>query len=94
MNSGVGGFGKNGRKIYSDLFRGYKFREMASLVPHVVLLYYRLTMKTPGMIKYQKQTQEKTGVENNWASALASSYEPLVENSLLSKTGDMTTFLN
>ncbi|GJU27330.1 hypothetical protein Tco_1165951 [Tanacetum coccineum] len=33
-------------------------------------------------------------VENNWASALASSYEPPAENSLLSKTGDMTTFLN
>ncbi|GJZ49510.1 hypothetical protein Tco_0603700 [Tanacetum coccineum] len=33
-------------------------------------------------------------VENNWASALASSYEPPAENSLLAKTGDMTTFLN
>ncbi|GJX09523.1 hypothetical protein Tco_0199382 [Tanacetum coccineum] len=33
-------------------------------------------------------------VENNWASALASSYEPPVENSLLAKTGDMMTFLN
>ncbi|GJZ85606.1 hypothetical protein Tco_0650945 [Tanacetum coccineum] len=29
-------------------------------------------------------------VENNWASALASSYEPPAENSLLAKTGDMT----
>ncbi|GJT98451.1 hypothetical protein Tco_1093969 [Tanacetum coccineum] len=33
-------------------------------------------------------------VENNWASALASSYESPAENSLLAKTGDMTTFLN
>ncbi|GJV05957.1 hypothetical protein Tco_1343613 [Tanacetum coccineum] len=33
-------------------------------------------------------------VENNWASALASSYESSAENSLLAKTGDMTTFLN
>ncbi|GJR03119.1 hypothetical protein Tco_0526103 [Tanacetum coccineum] len=33
-------------------------------------------------------------VEKNWASALASSYEPLAENSLLTKTGNMTTFLN
>ncbi|GJY06692.1 putative ribonuclease H-like domain-containing protein, partial [Tanacetum coccineum] len=33
-------------------------------------------------------------VKNNWASALASSYEPPAENSLLAKTGDMTTFLN
>ncbi|GJY56821.1 hypothetical protein Tco_0455936 [Tanacetum coccineum] len=33
-------------------------------------------------------------VENNWASALASSYEPPTENSLLAKTGNMMTFLN
>ncbi|GJY07315.1 hypothetical protein Tco_0374369 [Tanacetum coccineum] len=33
-------------------------------------------------------------VENNWTSALASSYEPPAENSLLAKTDDMTTFLN
>ncbi|GJY65113.1 hypothetical protein Tco_0466573 [Tanacetum coccineum] len=33
-------------------------------------------------------------VENNWASTLASSYEPPAENSLLAKTGDMMTFLN
>ncbi|GJZ70142.1 retrovirus-related pol polyprotein from transposon TNT 1-94 [Tanacetum coccineum] len=33
-------------------------------------------------------------VENNWESALASSYEPSAENSLLAKTGDMTNFLN
>ncbi|GKE39042.1 hypothetical protein Tco_1462447 [Tanacetum coccineum] len=33
-------------------------------------------------------------VENNWASALASSYKPPAENFLLAKTGDMTTFLN
>ncbi|GJT16251.1 retrovirus-related pol polyprotein from transposon TNT 1-94 [Tanacetum coccineum] len=35
-----------------------------------------------------------SNVENNWASALASSYEPPAENSLLAKTGDMMTFLN
>ncbi|GJW15453.1 hypothetical protein Tco_0019586 [Tanacetum coccineum] len=33
-------------------------------------------------------------VENNWVSALASSYEPPTENSLLAKASDMTTFLN
>ncbi|GKA55051.1 hypothetical protein Tco_0754000 [Tanacetum coccineum] len=33
-------------------------------------------------------------VENNWASALVSTYEPLAENSLLAKIGDMTTFMN
>ncbi|GJZ99261.1 hypothetical protein Tco_0671812 [Tanacetum coccineum] len=33
-------------------------------------------------------------VENNWASLLATTYEPPAENSLLAKTGDMTTFMN
>ncbi|GKE39955.1 hypothetical protein Tco_1463360 [Tanacetum coccineum] len=33
-------------------------------------------------------------VENNRASALVSTYEPPAENSLLAKTGDMTTFMN
>nr|GEU75221.1 retrovirus-related Pol polyprotein from transposon TNT 1-94 [Tanacetum cinerariifolium] len=33
-------------------------------------------------------------VENNWATALASTYVTPVENSLLAKTGDMTNFLN
>ncbi|GJY10270.1 hypothetical protein Tco_0378455 [Tanacetum coccineum] len=33
-------------------------------------------------------------VENNWASALVSTYEPPAENSLLAKTRDMTTFMN
>ncbi|GJT11139.1 hypothetical protein Tco_0858181 [Tanacetum coccineum] len=33
-------------------------------------------------------------VENNWASALVSTYEPPAENSLLAKTGDMKTFMN
>ncbi|GJZ21270.1 hypothetical protein Tco_0558309 [Tanacetum coccineum] len=33
-------------------------------------------------------------VKNNWASALVSTYETLAENSLLAKTGDMTTFIN
>nr|GEW98534.1 hypothetical protein [Tanacetum cinerariifolium] len=32
--------------------------------------------------------------ENNWATALASTYETHAENSLLAKTGDMTNFLN
>ncbi|GKE38483.1 hypothetical protein Tco_1461888, partial [Tanacetum coccineum] len=32
-------------------------------------------------------------VANNWASALATTYEHPAENSLLAKTGDMTTFL-
>nr|GEZ17759.1 hypothetical protein [Tanacetum cinerariifolium] len=33
-------------------------------------------------------------VENNWATALVSAYETPAENSLLTKTGDMTNFLN
>nr|GEU74116.1 hypothetical protein [Tanacetum cinerariifolium] len=33
-------------------------------------------------------------VENNWANALASNYVPPAENSLLAKTGDMTTFMS
>ncbi|GJX92913.1 hypothetical protein Tco_0347499 [Tanacetum coccineum] len=33
-------------------------------------------------------------VENNWASALVSTYEPPAENSLLAKIRDMTTFMN
>ncbi|GKE89780.1 hypothetical protein Tco_1567255 [Tanacetum coccineum] len=36
----------------------------------------------------------KSDVENNWASALDITYEPLVENSLRTKIRDMTTFLN
>ncbi|GKB16150.1 hypothetical protein Tco_0850073 [Tanacetum coccineum] len=35
----------------------------------------------------------KSDMENNWASALATTHEPPDENSLLAKTGDMTTFL-
>ncbi|GKA64335.1 hypothetical protein Tco_0763941 [Tanacetum coccineum] len=31
---------------------------------------------------------------NNWANALATTYQALVENSLLEKTGDMRTFMN
>ncbi|GKG10793.1 hypothetical protein Tco_0342193, partial [Tanacetum coccineum] len=34
-----------------------------------------------------------SNVENNWASALVSTYEPYTENSLLAKTKDMT-FMN
>ncbi|GJZ95498.1 hypothetical protein Tco_0667832 [Tanacetum coccineum] len=33
-------------------------------------------------------------VENNWASALVSTYEPPAKKSLLAKTGDMMTFMN
>ncbi|GKA34568.1 hypothetical protein Tco_0720997, partial [Tanacetum coccineum] len=33
-------------------------------------------------------------VENNWASALVSTYETPAENSLLAKTRDMMTFMN
>ncbi|GJZ11366.1 hypothetical protein Tco_0546125 [Tanacetum coccineum] len=32
--------------------------------------------------------------ENNWANALASTYQAPAENSLLDKTGDMWTFMN
>ncbi|GKA40609.1 hypothetical protein Tco_0733202 [Tanacetum coccineum] len=39
-------------------------------------------------------SSHKSDVENNWASALATTYEPPAENSLLAKIGDMTTFLN
>ncbi|GJR62124.1 hypothetical protein Tco_1504286 [Tanacetum coccineum] len=33
-------------------------------------------------------------VVNNWANALATTYQALTENSLLEKTGDMRTFMN
>ncbi|GJY95336.1 retrovirus-related pol polyprotein from transposon TNT 1-94 [Tanacetum coccineum] len=39
-------------------------------------------------------SSHKADLENNWASALATTYEPPSENSLLAKIGDMTTFLN
>ncbi|GJW68683.1 hypothetical protein Tco_0123107 [Tanacetum coccineum] len=38
-------------------------------------------------------SSHKSDVENNWAYALAITHEPPYENSLLAKTGDMTTFL-
>ncbi|GKE20802.1 hypothetical protein Tco_1432314 [Tanacetum coccineum] len=39
-------------------------------------------------------SSSKSDVANNWASALATTYEPPAENSLLAKIGDMTTFMN
>ncbi|GJT32317.1 hypothetical protein Tco_0922736 [Tanacetum coccineum] len=39
-------------------------------------------------------SSNKSDVVNNWASASATTYEPPVENSLLAKIGDMTTFMN
>ncbi|GKF34222.1 hypothetical protein Tco_0107422 [Tanacetum coccineum] len=36
----------------------------------------------------------KSDVVKNWASALATTYEPLAENTFLSKIKDMTTFMN
>ncbi|GJW97595.1 hypothetical protein Tco_0179403 [Tanacetum coccineum] len=38
-------------------------------------------------------SSNKSDVENNWASALATTNEPPAENSLLTKTGDMMTFM-
>ncbi|GKE18644.1 retrovirus-related pol polyprotein from transposon TNT 1-94 [Tanacetum coccineum] len=38
--------------------------------------------------------EEQLDVVNNWSSALATTYEPPAENSLLAKIGDMTTFMN
>ncbi|GJR27392.1 retrovirus-related pol polyprotein from transposon TNT 1-94 [Tanacetum coccineum] len=38
-------------------------------------------------------SSNKSDVENNWASALATTYEPPAENSLLTKTRDTTTFM-
>ncbi|GJQ95132.1 hypothetical protein Tco_0006271 [Tanacetum coccineum] len=38
-------------------------------------------------------SSNKSDVANNWASALATTYEHPAENSLLAKTGDMMTFL-
>ncbi|GKB22857.1 hypothetical protein Tco_0862258, partial [Tanacetum coccineum] len=38
-------------------------------------------------------SSHKSDVENNWASALATTYEPPAENSLLANTRDMMTFL-
>ncbi|GJW07125.1 hypothetical protein Tco_1569548 [Tanacetum coccineum] len=46
--------------------------------------------------KYNSQhipSSNKSDVANNWASALATTYEPPAENSLLAKIEDMTTFL-
>ncbi|GJS30361.1 hypothetical protein Tco_0490981 [Tanacetum coccineum] len=39
-------------------------------------------------------SSHKSDVKNNWASALATTYEPPADNSLLTKIGDMRTFLN
>ncbi|GKD95575.1 hypothetical protein Tco_1379472 [Tanacetum coccineum] len=39
-------------------------------------------------------SSNKSDVVNNWASALATTYEPPAENSLLVKIRDMTTFMN
>ncbi|GKA87595.1 hypothetical protein Tco_0809359 [Tanacetum coccineum] len=39
-------------------------------------------------------SSNKSDVVNNWASALATTYEPPAENSLLANIGDMTTFMN
>ncbi|GJT75566.1 hypothetical protein Tco_1042291 [Tanacetum coccineum] len=39
-------------------------------------------------------SSNKSDVVNNWASALATTYEPPAENSLLAKIGEMTTFMN
>ncbi|GJR25947.1 hypothetical protein Tco_1102179 [Tanacetum coccineum] len=39
-------------------------------------------------------SSHKLDLENNWASALATTYEPPAENSLLAKIGDMMTILN
>ncbi|GJZ25449.1 hypothetical protein Tco_0569702 [Tanacetum coccineum] len=39
------------------------------------------------------QLKADLDVAKNWASVLATTYEPLAENSLLAKIGDMTTFL-
>ncbi|GKC74069.1 hypothetical protein Tco_1119952 [Tanacetum coccineum] len=39
-------------------------------------------------------SSNKSDVVNNWASALATTYEPPAKNLLLAKIGDMTTFMN
>ncbi|GJY08261.1 hypothetical protein Tco_0375315 [Tanacetum coccineum] len=39
-------------------------------------------------------SSNKSDVVNNWASALATNYEPPAENSLLAKIEDMKTFMN
>ncbi|GJX37542.1 hypothetical protein Tco_0250845 [Tanacetum coccineum] len=39
-------------------------------------------------------SSNKSDVVNNWASTLATTYEPPAENSLLAKIRDMTTFIN
>ncbi|GKA39380.1 hypothetical protein Tco_0731931 [Tanacetum coccineum] len=39
-------------------------------------------------------SSNKSDVVNNWASTLATTYEPPAENSLLAKIRDMTTFMN
>ncbi|GJZ73511.1 hypothetical protein Tco_0637657, partial [Tanacetum coccineum] len=54
----------------------------------------RLAEQEEARKKRRKSASGAPDVENNWASVLASSYEPPAENSLLAKTGDMMTFLN
>ncbi|GJS29950.1 hypothetical protein Tco_0490570 [Tanacetum coccineum] len=39
-------------------------------------------------------SSNKSDVVSNWASVLATTYDPPAENSLLAKIGDMTTFMN
>ncbi|GJW06182.1 hypothetical protein Tco_1568605 [Tanacetum coccineum] len=39
-------------------------------------------------------SSNKSNVVNNWASVLATTYEPPAENSLLAKIGDMTTIMH
>ncbi|GKB98536.1 hypothetical protein Tco_0984673, partial [Tanacetum coccineum] len=51
----------------------------------------RLTTPEPA---WTIPSSNMSGVENNWASALVSTYETSAENSLLVKTRDMTTFMN
>ncbi|GJV29868.1 E-beta-farnesene synthase [Tanacetum coccineum] len=41
-----------------------------------------------------KADMNVSDVENNWATALVLTYVPPTKNSLLAKTGDMTTFMN
>ncbi|GJX29734.1 retrovirus-related pol polyprotein from transposon TNT 1-94 [Tanacetum coccineum] len=48
---------------------------------------------TDSLMQDDSIPDEQLDVENNWASALAITYEPLAENSLLAKTRDMMTFL-
>ncbi|GJX84879.1 hypothetical protein Tco_0335653 [Tanacetum coccineum] len=81
----------------------YLMIKTSGMITHQQLLIQEKTSAKPLPEEERPATPEpawtipsshKSDLENNWASALATTYEPPAENSLLAKIGDMTTFLN